>query len=78
MTLVGRDRVMRKFLILGGAVLLLGGGMFFSSQRGSLKVGDRAPDFALTDQNGVPVKLSDFRGKKNVVLAFYIKAFTPG
>lgn len=44
----------------------------------SLKVGDRAPEFALSDQNGSLVKLSDFRGKKNVVLAFYIKAFTPG
>lgn len=43
-----------------------------------LKVGDRAPDFALPDQNGKVVKLSDFRGKKSVVLAFYIRASTPG
>ena len=43
-----------------------------------LKVGERAPDFALPDQDGSTVKLSDFRGKKTVVLAFYIKAFTPG
>lgn len=43
-----------------------------------LKVGDRAPDFALRDQTGKLVKLSDFRGKKNVVLAFYILAFTSG
>ena len=69
---------MRKVLIIGGAVLLLGGGMFFSARNEPRKVGDRAPDFALTDQNGASVKLSDFRGKKNVVLAFYIKAFTPG
>jgi peroxiredoxin Q/BCP len=52
--------------------------MFFSKRNHALKVGDRAPDFSLTDQNGSPVKLSDFRGKKSVVLAFYIKAFTPG
>ena len=44
----------------------------------TLKVGERAPDFALPDQAGQTVRLSDFRGKKSVVLAFYIKAFTGG
>jgi cytochrome oxidase Cu insertion factor (SCO1/SenC/PrrC family) len=43
-----------------------------------LKVGDLAPDFTLPDTKGQPVKLSDFRGKKNVVLAFYVLAFTGG
>jgi cytochrome oxidase Cu insertion factor (SCO1/SenC/PrrC family) len=43
-----------------------------------LKVGDRAPDFALTDTEGQAVRLSDYRGKKNVVLAFYVLAFTGG
>ena len=43
-----------------------------------LKVGDMAPEFSLPDQNRQPVKLSDFRGKKNVVLAFYVLAFTGG
>jgi cytochrome oxidase Cu insertion factor (SCO1/SenC/PrrC family) len=43
-----------------------------------IKVGDTAPDFTLLDQNRKPVKLSDFRGKKSVVLAFYIFAFTGG
>ena len=46
--------------------------------KASLQVGDAAPDFALPDQNGSTVHLSDFRGKKSVVLAFYIKAFTSG
>jgi len=41
-------------------------------------IGEPAPDFTLSDQNGNPVRLSDFRGKKSVVLAFYIRAFTPG
>ena len=43
-----------------------------------LKVGDLAPDFTLRDTEGKEVKLSDFRGKKNVVLAFYVLAFTGG
>ena len=44
----------------------------------TVKVGDTAPDFKLTDQNGKDVSLSDFRGKKNVALAFYVFAFTGG
>lgn len=40
-------------------------------------VGDAAPDFALADQNGKTVKLSDFHGK-HVVLYFYPKDDTPG
>lgn len=43
-----------------------------------LKVGDNAPQFELTDTSGKTVKLSDFKGKKNVVLAFYVLAFTGG
>ena len=43
-----------------------------------LKVGDPAPDFSLFDTNRKEVKLSDFKGKKNVVLAFYVLAFTGG
>lgn len=43
-----------------------------------LKVGDMAPDFTLADTTGKQVKLSEFRGKKNVVLAFYVLAFTGG
>jgi len=36
-----------------------------------VKVGQPAPDFTLTEMNGKQVSLSDFRGKKNVVLVFY-------
>lgn len=43
----------------------------------SLNIGDPAPDFTSTDQNGQPIKLSDYRGKK-VVLYFYPKDNTPG
>ncbi len=43
----------------------------------TLKVGDKAPDFKSTNQDGDPVNLSDFSGKK-LVLFFYPKASTPG
>lgn len=43
-----------------------------------LAVGDKAPDFTLPDQDGNDVTLSDFKGKKNVVLIFYPGDLTPG
>ena len=43
----------------------------------SLKEGDSAPNFSGTDQNGKPLKLSDFSGKK-LILYFYPKDDTPG
>jgi mycoredoxin-dependent peroxiredoxin len=43
----------------------------------TLKVGDAAPDFELESHIGEKFKLSDMRGKKNVVIAFYPFAFTP-
>ena len=51
----------------------------------NLKVGQAAPDFTLPSTIAAPdgrsvvrYKLSDFKGKKNVVLAFYVLAFTGG
>jgi peroxiredoxin len=41
-----------------------------------LAPGDKAPDFTLLSDDWKEVKLSDFRGKKNVVLVFYVLAFT--
>ena len=41
----------------------------------AVEIGDEAPDFELPDQHGTPVKLSSFRGAKNVVLVFYPLAF---
>ena len=43
----------------------------------TLKAGDTAPDFESIDQDGNPIKLSDFKGKK-VILYFYPKDNTPG
>ena len=42
-----------------------------------INVGDMAPDFELEDQDGKKVRLSEFRGKKNVLLAFFPMAFSP-
>lgn len=43
----------------------------------ALKVGDEAPDFELRSHRGGTVTLSDFRGKRQVVVAFHPLAFTP-
>ncbi|MBK9170487.1 MAG: redoxin domain-containing protein [Bryobacterales bacterium] len=43
-----------------------------------LKVGDMAPDFELNSTEGRKIRLSDYRGKQNVVLAFFPAAFTGG
>ncbi len=44
----------------------------------TLKVGDQAPDFTLLSDQWKTVKLSEYRGKKNVFLAVYVLAFTGG
>ena len=80
---------MRRALFLAVlAVLLLTAGMqpnlFAQNQPApklppmTLKVGDTAPDFTLRDQNGKDISLKDFKGKKSVVLAFYVFAFSGG
>jgi cytochrome oxidase Cu insertion factor (SCO1/SenC/PrrC family) len=43
-----------------------------------LKVGQAAPDFTLPATDGKTYKLSDFKNKKNVVLAISVRAFTGG
>lgn len=42
-----------------------------------VRVGDKAPDISLKTHKNADFNLSDLRGKKNVVLAFYPFAFTP-
>lgn len=54
-----------------GSIALLSGGAALA-----LEVGDKAPDFALAATTGKQIKLADFAGKQNVVLWFYIGAFT--
>ena len=43
-----------------------------------MKVGDRAPDFTLEAHDGTKITLSNFLGKKNVIIFFYPKDDTPG
>ena len=43
----------------------------------AVEVGDKAPDFNLPSTKGGNLKLSDFAGKKNVILQFYVLDFTP-
>ena len=69
---------------VAGTVMLALSTASFAQNKGDSampKVGDVAPDFKLQyfDGNDLKdVKLSDYRGKKNVVVAFYIFAFTGG
>jgi hypothetical protein len=70
-------------LILLVATLLATSAPLLAQQESSAmpKVGDVAPDFTLMYFDGSdrkPVKLSDYRGKKNVIVAFYVFAFTGG
>jgi len=60
------------------AIGLLGSTMLFAhaAQAQTLKVGDQAPAFSVTSSTGKTVALADYLGKSNVVLFFYIGAFT--
>jgi hypothetical protein len=50
---------------------------FLPTQVIALTIGEKAPSFEASSTQGT-VRLSDYRGKKHVVLAFYIKDFTSG
>jgi AhpC/TSA family len=73
-----RARRWPAWLALGFSVLLLAGGSWFNFVGARvpptptvLRVGERAPDFALADAGGRTVSLTDYRGRKPVVLVFY-------
>jgi len=76
---------MKQFAAVAALLALLVAALPFAAQSQDtaiattkLKVGDTAPDFTLPTDQRSAVTLSSFRGKKNVILAFYILAFTPG
>lgn len=65
-------------LVIGyGAARLFGMSSAGVVRNATLRVGDAAPDFRLPDHTGGYVKLSDFRGEKHVIIAFYPLAWTP-
>lgn len=64
-------------LILGGGLMMVTG-LFGSADAAELKVGDQAPDFKLIGSDGKTYKLSQFKDKKAVVIAWFPKAFTGG
>jgi len=73
----------RSGVLAAGLLLFMTATLFAQNKEdsGMPKVGDMAPDFTLKHFDGSDlkdVKLSDYRGKKNVVLAFYVFAFTGG
>jgi hypothetical protein len=73
--------VLAGALAVGMASPLLAQSQPEVASAGMPKVGDMAPDFTLKYFDGSDrkdVKLSDFRGKKNVIVGFYVFAFTGG
>lgn len=68
---------MKKFVFLA---LIVGAALAFvlPSFADALKVGETAPDFQLTGSDGKTYTLSEFKGKKPVVVAWFPKAFTTG
>jgi peroxiredoxin len=62
----------------GGLSMVSFGRTSVAAETQTLKVGDQAPDFELPSHRGdEKVRLSSFRGKKNVVLVFYPLDWTP-
>ena len=66
------------FSLLLSLVLLSGMVLLAQAQDGGLNTGDSAPDFRLQGSDGTTYSLSQFRGKKGVVIAWFPKAFTGG
>ena len=67
---------MRVLLTLGFVATLVAGVM--AQGPAELKVGDMAPDFTLPGTDGKTHKLSEYRGKQAVVVAWFPRAFTQG
>ena len=72
MSTVIRQRRGRLFL-----ALLLIGGLGLVGNAWAVEVGDKAPDFTLKSTNGAKISLSQFKGKKHVLLEFYGADFSP-
>jgi hypothetical protein len=75
------NKLLSCFAVLLTVVLVTGA----ASEQGLLKVGDKAPDFPVAlassagdKPGGATIQLSDYIGKKNIVLAFYVADWTGG
>ena len=77
-----QSRLLAAALLLASTLSVSASGFAQAKTEGAMpKVGDMAPDFSLKYFDGTDrkdIKLSDYRGKKNVVLAFFVFAFTGG
>ena len=79
-----RDRInelmknVSTLLMVMGLFTWLTNGAAPAKAADGLKVGDAAPDFSLQGSDGKTYKLSNFKGKQAIVLAWFPKAFTGG
>ena len=69
-----RTKYMRNLSLLG---LLLAGGLVIAGLAAALEVGEQAPDFILPSTTGDKIHLSQFEGKKHVLIQFYTVDFQP-
>ena len=69
---------MKKYIILLFILGFLFSVNYIMAQKSNIKVGDEVPQFTLKAQNGKDFSISDYIGKKNLVIYFYPKDDTPG
>ena len=67
-------RPMRHLILF---LSLLSGMLCGVQNAAALDVGDQAPDFTLPSTTGEPISLQQFRGKKHLLIEFYVQAFGP-
>lgn len=67
----------RRWSLVMGVLVGALAGLAVAGAAGALEVGEKAPDFALVEPEGKPVKLSELTAKGPVVLYTFIAAFTP-
>ena len=71
------NTVVIQLKILFFLAVLLAGGLSLAGAAWAIEVGEKAPDFKLPATTGLDISLSDFRGKKWVLVEFYGADFQP-
>jgi len=69
---------MRAWIAVAAVIVAALAGAAPAQEGMAMQTGSEVPDFRINDQAGRGVRLSEFRGKKWVVLAFFPKSMTPG